>query len=384
MKEKLCGRFATRMTVAAMCMTFAQTGALADERVDSIPVKAETREEVKVENIKVGEIRLEGVKSGAQEAPETKKPEAKAEAKEPKEPRGKAIIQVFVNLHSGFGEGKDDRGFELERSYLGYEYNLGKGVSVKGVLDIGKPSAVDDYQRIAYIKNAQISWKYKGMTLSGGLISTTQFNMQEKFWGYRYVMKSFQDLYKMGSSADLGISLAYKFNDWVSADAIVVNGEGYKKIQYKNGFLYGLGATFTPVKGLSLRVYGGLNESADSGKKNSASLATFIGYKAERFTIGAEYNHQWNNGYTEGHDLYGFSVYGNAKLAKWASVLARYDNLFSKDDWNISKDCGSLLLGAEFRVWQYVKRTPNFRMEMPKADGAGNKYSAYLSCYFGI
>ena len=171
-------------------------------------------------------------------------------------PKGKAIIQVFGNFHTGFGTENDDRGFELERSYLGYEYNLGKGLSVKGVMDIGKSSDVSDYQRIAYIKNAMISWKKGGLTLNGGLISTTQFNLQEKFWGYRYIMKSFQDEYKFGSSADLGISAAYKFADWISADAIIVNGEGYKKIQKNNGLNYGLGVTLTPVKGFLIRLYG--------------------------------------------------------------------------------------------------------------------------------
>ena len=144
-------------------------------------------------------------------------------------PKGKAIIQVFGNFHSGFGQDNDNRGFELDRSYLGYQYDLGKGLQIKGVMDIGQSNDVSDYHRIAYIKNAQISWKTGKFTLNGGLISTTQFNFQEKFWGYRYIMKSFQDQYKFGSSADLGISASYQLADWISADAIIVNGEGYKK-----------------------------------------------------------------------------------------------------------------------------------------------------------
>ena len=67
------------------------------------------------------------------------------------EPKGKAIVQVFGNFHSGFGTENDDRGFELERSYLGYEHKLNKELSVKGVMDIGKSNDVSDYQRIAYI-----------------------------------------------------------------------------------------------------------------------------------------------------------------------------------------------------------------------------------------
>ena len=49
---------------------------------------------------------------------------AKAQDTKSEEPKGKAIVQVFGNFHTGFGAENDDRGFELERSYLGYEYKL--------------------------------------------------------------------------------------------------------------------------------------------------------------------------------------------------------------------------------------------------------------------
>ncbi len=299
-------------------------------------------------------------------------------------PKGQAIIQVFGNFHTGFGNNNDDRGFELDRSYLGYQYDLGKGLQIKGVMDIGQSDDVNDYHRIAYIKNAQISWKTGKFTLTGGLISTIQFNMQEKFWGYRYIMKSFQDQYKFGSSADLGISASYKFTDWLTADAIVVNGEGYKKIQKNDGLMYGLGATLTPVEGLSMRIYYGLNESADNAKEDKQNLATFIGYKGKAFSLGAEYNLYKNDGNTKGNDLYGFSVYGSAKVCKTTDLYARYDNLSSKDDWNEAKDESAIIAGLQFKLGKYVKIAPNFRMAMPKSDNADNRYMGYVSCYFGF
>ena len=300
------------------------------------------------------------------------------------EPKGKAIVQVFGNFHTGFGEHNDDRGFELERSYLGYEYKLGNGLTVKGVMDIGKSNDVSDYQRIAYIKNAMISWKKGNLTLNGGLISTTQFNFQEKFWGYRYIMKSFQDQYKFGNSADLGISAAYKFTDWISADAIVVNGEGYKKVQKNDGLNYGLGVTLTPVKGFQVRLYGGLNESGQEGKADIANMAAFAGYKCEKFTVGAEYNYMQNASNKDGNDQFGYSVFTSVKLNKETELYARFDDLDSKDDWNISKDEQAVILGAQFKLGKYVKVAPNFRMSMPKADEADNRYSAYVNCYFGF
>lgn len=119
----------------------------------------------------------------------------------------------------------------------------------------------------------------EGWTLNAGLISTTQFKLQEDFWGKRYVMKSFQDEYKFGSSADLAFSAAYKFNKVVSADVIVANGEGYKKVQVKDGLQYGAGVTLTPVKGLVVRAYGSYNEAVEDDEKGITNLAAFVGYK---------------------------------------------------------------------------------------------------------
>ena len=309
---------------------------------------------------------------------------AQAQNSKVEEPKGKAIVQVFGNFHTGFGNENDNRGFELERTYLGYEYNLGKGLTMKGVMDIGKSSDVSDYQRIAYIKNAMVQWKTGNLTLSGGLISTTQFNFQEKFWGYRYIMKSFQDQYKFGNSADLGLSAAYKLADWITADAIIVNGEGYKKIQKNDGLNYGLGATFTPLNGLQIRLYGGLNESEEEGKKDVSNMAAFMGYKNEQFTIGAEYNYMANASNKEDADLSGYSIFASVNLSEDNSLFARFDELHSKNDWNISKDESAAIFGAQFKLGKYVKIAPNFRMSMPKATGADNAYSAYINCYFGF
>ena len=309
---------------------------------------------------------------------------AQAQDVQKEESKGKAIIQVFGNFNTSFSNEENSLGFALERSYIGYEYDLGKELSIKAVMDVGKSSAVDDYHRIAYIKNAQVSWKKGNLTLNGGLISTTQFNFQEKFWGYRYIMKSFQDQCKFGSSADLGISVAYKFANWVSADAIIVNGEGYKKIQVNNGLNYGLGVTLSPFKGFQIRVYGGLNDSEEKQKKSIINLAAFAGYRHENFYIGAEYNHMWNAAHTDNANQYGYSVFGSVKVANFADIYARFDDLYSNNDWNITKDERTAILGAQFKLGKYVKIAPNFRMNIPKADDANYTYSAYINCYFGL
>ena len=300
-----------------------------------------------------------------------------AQAQEAKsaEPKGKAIVQAFGNFNADFSKGAESLGFELERAYLGYEYKLDGGLSVKTVMDIGQSGDVSDYHRIAYVKNALVQWKQGKWTVNGGMISTTQFNFQEKFWGYRYVMKSFQDLYKFGSSADLGISAAYKATEWLSADAIIVNGEGYKKVQKGTGLCYGLGATLTPIKGLQVRLYGGLNEGATSADGNTLNTAAFVGYKAKAFSVGAEYNYMDKAGSKQS----GYSVFTSVKLTDETNLYARWDELFTGN--TASKDAA--IVGAQFKVGKYIKVAPNVRMQMDRKAG-NNTYEGYVSCYFGL
>ena len=298
--------------------------------------------------------------------------------------RGSAIITVFSDFHTGFGNVNNDRGFGLDRAYLGYQYKLPHGLQLRAVMDFDQSKDVDDYQRIGYIKNAMITWKKDGWTLNAGLISTTQFKLQENFWGRRYVMKSFQDEYKFGSSADLAVSAAYKFNNVVSADVILTNGEGYKKVQVKDGLQYGAGVTLTPVEGLVIRAYGSYNEAGEDGGKGITNIATFVGYKNSSLSVAAEYNYQKNAKNIDGHDQNGASVYGSVQFNKHVGMFARWDLLDSKGVWNDDSDGMAGILGAEFRLGKYIKLAPNFRIWAPKADGVDNSGYFYLNASFAI
>ena len=283
---------------------------------------------------------------------------------------GQPIIQIFGDFYTGLGENKEDLGFKLNRAYLGYQYELQKGLSVKAVMDIGESKDVTDYQRIAYIKNAQISWKHNNLTLNGGLISTTQFNEIEKFWGKRYVAKSFQDEYKFGHSADLGLSAAYKFGEIISIDAIITNGEGYKKLQQNNSFQYGLGATINPIKNLYFRLYGGVND------ENQTNFSFFTGYKSEKITLGAEYNILKDQ-------KQGASFFGNFSINKNFDFYARYD-ILEEEILLTTQDNSSVIAGFEYRINDNIKISPNFKASIPRDNNLNTKYSAFISCYFGI
>ena len=53
---------------------------------------------------------------------------AQAQNSKVEEPKGKAIVQVFGNFHTGFGNENDNRGFELERTYFDHSIQFPRKV----------------------------------------------------------------------------------------------------------------------------------------------------------------------------------------------------------------------------------------------------------------
>jgi len=296
-------------------------------------------------------------------------------------PYGKPVLRVFSNFHTTFSDGGSASEFELLRVYLGYEHHFSEHLYAKANLDIGNPG-VGKHEMAAYVKNAYLQYKTGNLTVDFGMISTTQFKIQESAWGYRYLEKSFQDEYKFNASADLGVSVAYKITRFLSADIIVANGEGYKKLEADSTLRTGVGVTITPVKNITGRVYYDFsnNESVQS------SLATFLGYTHERFSLGAEYVKQLNPEFEADRDLNGLSFYGTVYAAPRWNVFARYDNLSSNTlageavNWHLSGDGQLFIAGFEFAPAKGIKLAPNFKGWSPADRGDAFIASFFLNC----
>ncbi|MBN2350775.1 MAG: hypothetical protein JXJ22_18195 [Bacteroidales bacterium] len=277
-------------------------------------------------------------------------------------PNGKPTIRIFTNFHTQLFEDKNASAFEVTRAYFGYNYNFSEEFSGGVLLDVGNPGS-GSLQHTAFLKNAFINYKKNNFSANFGMIGTLHFKVQEKFWGRRYIYKSFQDEYGLNPSADLGTSVSYKVADFIQADIALTNGEGYKKVQLDSTYKAGLGITLNPLDGLTIRGY-------FDWMKNDASqitIATFIGYTFEGVSLGVEYNLQNNNKMIKDHNLSGFSGYGAVALGKKFELFARYDYLTSNtlsgetDDWNLAKDGQLILAGLEFTPVKGIQIAPNFQ-----------------------
>ncbi len=284
----------------------------------------------------------------------------------------KPTITIYSNFKTGIAQPNNYTGFNLERAYLGTTFVLSETLSGRVRFDIGNPNvAGSDLEMVAYVKNAEIKWQQGDFTLNAGMIGTIQFAVQEKFWGYRYLLKSFQDEYKFGSSADLGVSAAYKISDILTIDATAINGEGYKKVNKDDALRYGGGVLITPSKSITLRAYYDRNDVA-TGAIGAAqeNVGLFAGISQQYFSIGAEYMTLYNTKRVQGNHQYGYSVYSTVKLPHQLHVYGRWDYLFSSNGYNSANDGQLGVLGVQYSVNKYVQLSPNFRIWQPAEGGA--------------
>jgi hypothetical protein len=295
-------------------------------------------------------------------------------------PYGSPFAKIYTNAHTQVSESKNETAFEITRAYFGYEYEFSRYFSGKINLDVGDPES-GKFQHTAYLKNAYMKFSYNNLTTYFGMISTIQFKLQEKIWGHRYILKSFQDEYKFGSSADLGISVAYDIHDMVSIDGIFMNGEGYKSVQSDSTYRAGAGITIKPLKGLVLRSYFDY-EKIDEALMN---IAAFAGYSKDAISAGLELNIENNNKYEKDHNLTGYSAYASYQIKKKLQVFGRYDYLTSNklsgeaDPWNISKNGQLFMAGVEYAPVKGIKLAPNYKGWLPSADGSSLISWIYLS-----
>ena len=286
---------------------------------------------------------------------------------------GKPSVKVFSNFNYNLTtvEGETAfKEFEIKRAYLGYQYNFDDKLSAKITFDVGTD---DGSVYTAFLKIAALSWKATDkLTLNFGQVGTKNFKFQEKSWRNRYVTKSVQDEHKWANSADAGLIADYKVSNKIIIDAQILNGEGYKSSQGTNGlFRGGFGITYTMNNRVALR----LHKDITPGKVPHASIpedpiigsasqhinTLAIAYTGNNFDLGVEKANMMNtmNMLDNRKDL--LSVFGNYTLSEKYSFLGRYDNVTSKEGWDLANDGNYTVFGIARQMAKGVKISFNIQ-----------------------
>jgi hypothetical protein len=303
---------------------------------------------------------------------------------EPEPPPGKISARIYSHFNYSLDRENPATAFELTRAYFGYKRKLDDHFSAEVKLDIGSVDDLSEFsliRRYAYFKNAYLSYQKGNIITWFGLMDMLQFKVQEKFWGHRYLYKSYMDEYRFGSSADLGAGIQYTPSKKISADLVLSNGEGYKNLQFDNAYRVGAGITLVPIKGLTLRTY----YTIQTSEVHDMIFSGFVGYQISRFRIGGEYNHELNYKFNEGHNRYGYSVYSTFSLFPRWEVFARYDQVYSnilpeeEVPWNLADDGSAVIAGVQFTPIPYIHMALDYQDWVEYAQNGDSSPFLYLN-----
>lgn len=310
-------------------------------------------------------------------------------------PEGKVLVQVIDRTLYETDGNSDRYGMYINRAFFGYRYRFHTKWSGTIVIDAGRPTVFGnlnvsdsagnslpnsyDYTEGSYytisLKFAYIEFNLSSkIRLQAGGILQNHYITQEKFWGYRYVLETFQDRYYQTPSSDLGFIAYYSLFEWLSIDAAITNGSGIRFNQDKYGNVkYAAGIDLKPVKGLIMRLYYDNSPSDDPIKPATQQLfSVFSGYRLpEVFRIVAEYNYHMNHDNIESNDLFGLSVYGSYEMNERFEIFARYDKLQSNnlngapDPWHHTEDGQAYIAGVHYVPVKNIALSLNYQGWQP-------------------
>lgn len=288
--------------------------------------------------------------------------------------KGKVNGRIFFNYHYDMSDNAEqESSFEIQRAYLGYDCKITDNLHASIILDVGENEAGSDYT--TYLKRAQLEWQATPVaSFSVGMISTAHFKEQERFWGYRYIEKSFNDKYDFGASADVGVKAHFKLSDSFSAKAFIINGEGYKRRQDEDGkHKYGASLIFEKG-GFMAKAYGDIcpnKTTSTNDEVNLLALSFFAGCQfSDQFKFASEYNkliHGTNYFMPEKNkNMDGISLYSTYCFNHKWEVFFRYDWLNSNQPRNTNKqwnpEAGNhFISGIQYIPIKKIKMALNYR-----------------------
>lgn len=296
-------------------------------------------------------------------------------------PAPKYTHTVWGNIFTAFyynpGEKvMPDKGFEFTTGLLGYKGQWGDKASATLIYDVFRTTdriEVKDsngtYLNVSYgsrgsdytgfLKMAQIDYKVNAWLdfTAGQMLNQQYLTVQDRFWGFRYIAYTFQEMNRFGAQADFGARATVRPVQNLAVTIGAVNGNGPFRVQSADGVLqYFANVEWTPVKGLMVKMFADHMAGNSSPDRNAFSF--FTGYKTDVWRLGLEVNHVENQLNAEANDLSGTSLYGAWKFRERWHLLARHD--YIRKSMALDK-AHYIITGVEYEPYKGFYTSLNYR-----------------------
>ena len=293
---------------------------------------------------------------------------------------------TFTNLGNvAFGGPQGLNGFQFNRIYFTYDYDISKKFSTRFRLEGAHDETFQNGKIGVFIKDAYLEWNdiFKGSTLTFGIQPIAAFTVTESIWNYRSVERTLLDLRKIVDSRDFGISLKGTIGKEkkTSYSVMIGNNSDVRVENDKYKRVYGHLA-FNPVEHLYLTLFADFRAQPDKlssygmVSNDRFTYSAMIGYKkTNKFAMGVEsyfdiVKNDVVGDYNMNQDKHGFgiSIFASAYFTNEISIFGRYDFF----DDNIKKysavDSRNLyIFGLEYKAMSNIAVSPNVGIETYEA-----------------
>ncbi len=219
-------------------------------------------------------------------------------------------------------------GFWIRRGYLTFDADIAERWSTRLRLEVNSPGDFETNSKLEpFVKDAYLAWKHDGHEAYLGLSPSPTFEFIEGFWGQRPLEKTPLDLYRMGSSRELGV--AYKgeaLDGRAFLHAMLGNGSG-DGAETNKGKKIMAAVGFRPTEALVAQVYADYEDRP--GATDRTTWQAFAGWQGSRSRYGLQYAAQSRE--VEGgsdEDVAVASAFGLWQLTDAGALVARYDRSF--------------------------------------------------------
>jgi len=233
---------------------------------------------------------------------------------------------VVAKNHDETVDGQD--GFWIRRGYLTFDADLAERWSSRLRFEVNSPGDFTTNSKLEpFVKDAYLAWKHDGHEAYLGLSPSPTFDFVEGFWGERPLEKTPLDLYRMGSSRDLGIAYKGDVRDGrLFFHAMLGNGAG-DGAETDKGKKIMAAVGLRPTESIVAQVYADYEDRP--GATDRSTWQVFAGWSGQRSRLGLQYAAQTRELADRPDDVVSVaSAFGGWKLTDAGTLIARYDRSF--------------------------------------------------------
>jgi len=223
-----------------------------------------------------------------------------------------------------------------------------------------------------YLKPTVLTYRKDKLTINSGIFFTSELNINQRFWGNRFIEKVAADKWLRNPTADLGIRVAYQWNNFITTDVSLVSGNGYLFLLEKYHPKPAFRVILTPVQPLRLGGYISTRKEKDIFETTFNCFAHL--QVSEKWKATGEFHNMVNYRFVEGNKINVMSFHSAYKLQQWLEMIARYDFIKSNkpntsiERWNVKNDGHEFTGGLIFRCFPTVRTSINYRNKRPLVD----------------